>query len=141
MGISGSLEEAAAGGDVAWSFGWSYHANNSLGIGITIGANKPENFQTASGRFENKFQYLTANVHVRAPTRVGLVPHLQAGFGYYQIDFEFRPTNPAEISERVEQGDFGMHYRVGLDYRISKSLATGVIGNYHLISLEDVFNI
>ncbi|MCH7878638.1 MAG: outer membrane beta-barrel protein [candidate division Zixibacteria bacterium] len=151
LGISGSLEEAAAGGDVAWSFGWSYHANNSLGIGISIGANSPENFEgrlkplgvnfEIPGVFENKFQYLTANIHVRAPTRVGLVPHLQAGFGYYQIDFEFRPVDPNDFSERVEQGEFGMHYGVGLDYLISNSLAIGVIGNYHLISMDDDFDI
>ncbi len=151
FGISGSLEEAAGGDDIAWSLGWSYHANNSLGIGITVGSNKPESFEgrlrprfvatEIPGIIENKFQYVTANIHVRAPTRGGLVPHLQAGFGYYQIDFEFRPRDPNDFSERVDQGEFGMHYGVGLDYLITESLALGVIGNYHLISVDDRFDV
>lgn len=151
FGISGSLEEVGGGDDVAWSFGWSYHANNSLGVGITLGSNRPEKFQgrlkplglsfEVPGYFENKFDYVTANIHLRAPTQSGLVPRLQAGFGYYRIDFEFRPLNPTDFSERVEQGEFGMHYGVGLDYLITENLAIGVIGNYHLISLDDRFDV
>ncbi|MFQ5606715.1 MAG: outer membrane protein [Candidatus Zixiibacteriota bacterium] len=149
LGLSGSLEEAAAGEDISWSAGWSYHANNTLGFGVMLGSNRPEEFDgtlfdgptVTPGTFENKFEYITANVHVRAPTRSGFVPRLQAGFGYYQIDFEFRPLSPGGFSERVDQGEFGMSYGVGVDYLLGSSLAVGVIGNYHLISVDDRFAI
>ncbi len=147
LGISGSLEEVTGGEDLAWSLGWTYHANNSLGIGLSAGSNRPESFagslfsqgSRTDGFFENKFEFVTANIHVRAPTRAGFIPHLQAGFGIYQIDFNFTPLTPGEFSQKVEQSEFGMHYGVGLDYLVSKNIAVGVIGNYHLISMDRSF--
>ncbi|HSH00077.1 MAG TPA: hypothetical protein VLB27_08505, partial [candidate division Zixibacteria bacterium] len=87
LGFSGSLEEVHGGGKEAWSLGWTYHADKIFGLGLAVGGNSPEdfpgilaiNFVEHAGDFTSEFTYLTGTAHVRAPTRAGWIPRLQAG--------------------------------------------------------------
>ena len=139
LGTSGSIEEDAADIGFAWSAAWTYHADNSLGLGITVGRNKPEsNFSAINSTFlDYDFSYVAATIHVRAPTRGAFIPRLQAGFGKYSLNInQFdRATSSKLVS--VDVDDFGMFYGFGVDYLIAPHLSLGVVANYHFISVND----
>lgn len=144
LGFSGSLEDVSGGGEEAWSVGWTYHADKVFGLGITAGGNSPEdfagllaiNFVEYPGNFTSKFTYLTGTAHVRAPTRAGWIPRLQAGFGLYRTEFKFTEIGG---SLRLEDEDdrFGMFFGGGVDYLVSENLSLGIVGNYHFTSVDD----
>jgi hypothetical protein len=146
-GISGSFEEATGGGAEAWSLGWSYHADRSLGIGITIGKAKPEDFEgllsenfiVRDGVFRSELSFTTVTIHVRAPSRSGLVPRVVAGFGVYSPDLSFAPLIPNDfIPLKYDETEFGMFFGFGVDYLIGDQLSLGIVGDYHFVSVDEV---
>lgn len=134
-GLSGSFEENAEGGSGAWSLGWSYHADRSLGIGVTFGGLEPEESIFVSDEFTASLSFVTVDVQVRAPTRGGFVPRVLAGFGYYDTEFT-RFLIPENTVLKLDEGRFGMRFGAGLDALIGDRFSVGIIGNYHFVSLD-----
>jgi Outer membrane protein beta-barrel domain len=137
LGGTGSFEELAGDKGLSWSAGWTYHADNTLGLGVTVGKNKPESsvLTSAPSFLDYDYTYVTATIHVRAPTRSAFIPHLQAGFGKYYLnvgEFDIL-TNSQLFSAEVD--DFGMFFGFGIDYLVAPSLSVGFVGNYHFISI------
>ena len=73
---------------------------------------------------------------MRAPTRGGFVPRVQAGFGYYDFKFEMKDNTNDLLLDSYSDGRFGMFFGGGLDYLVAENLSVGVVGNYHFISLN-----
>lgn len=137
LGMSGAFEELTEGGKLAWSVGWSYHADRSLGIGLTVGQNKPEELVFANNTMlATQFTYLAATVNVRSPSRAGLIPMARAGFGYYDTKFEAISSLTGMTLDSESEGRFGMFFGLGLDYLLTDNISLGIVGDYHFISLE-----
>ncbi len=138
LGRTGALEDNSGDKGFAWSAGWSYHADNTLGFGITIGSNPAESNVSLSNGYslDFKYDYLTATVHVRTPTRSAFFPHLQAGFGYYKLTIDEFLPNTSSPAVSVNNEEFGMFFGIGVDYLIVSNLSIGIIGNFHYISLD-----
>jgi len=139
LGGTGSFEDFAGDAGFSWSAGWTYHADNTLGFGVTVGHNTPEVNTIGNEAKTNKlamdFTYVTATVHVRAPTRSSFIPHLQAGFGYYNLDAELT-TLSGKYLDSSNDDDFGMFFGLGMDYLVAPHLSLGIIGNYHFVSVR-----
>jgi len=138
LGGTGSFEDFAGDAGFSWSAGWTYHADNTLGFGVTIGRNLSESdvFTRAGTTLDFNYSYVTATAHVRAPTRSAFIPHLQAGFGYYNLNIDETDFATNILLTSIDDGNFGMFFGVGIDYLIAPHLSLGVIGNYHFISLD-----
>ncbi len=141
LGGTGAIEDFAGDAGFAWSAGWAYHADNTLGLGVTVGRNLSESNIpiTADKDADFSYKYATATVQVRAPTRSSFIPHLQAGFGLYSLNIEERKiSNTTAIIPlaRVDDTRFGMFFGAGLDYLVNSHVSLGVIGNYHYISVN-----
>lgn len=134
-GVAGSFEELSGGESSAWALGWSYHADRSLGIGISIGRNKPENEVFKFDTFTGSFDYVTVDIHVRAPNRSAFVPRVLAGFGYYNIEL-VRFQIPENRLLTFDEGQFGMRFGAGLDVLAGDQFSIGVVATYHYISLD-----
>jgi len=138
LGGTGSFEDFAGDAGLAWSAGWTYHADNALGFGVTVGRNLSEsNIPTGAGTIlDFSYNYITATAQVRAPTRSAFIPHLQAGFGYYKLNIDETDFDTNIRVASVRDGNFGMFFGLGVDYLIAPHVSLGVIGNYHFISLD-----
>ncbi len=137
-GGTGSFEDFAGDQGFSWSAGWTYHADNVLGLGVTVGNNAPESdvFTSVGTLLDFQYTYVTATVHVRAPTRSAFIPHLQAGFGYYNLNIdEFDRLTRVQLLS-IDDNKFGMFFGFGLDYLIAPHLSIGAIANYHFVSLD-----